>query len=633
MHDPHDQDAFDLQFGAVLSSAARVIGAHEDAELFLQWARAELPAAMPGLFAQATDDQVRGALAAALGRAIWNATPLPSNRLRPRPLPEPGRNDPCHCGSGAKYKRCCGQIPLPPLQIDPELMLAEVLGHWPASRLRELPYDQLSVEALGAIGAEWVRRGDAARAVNLLEPLFVDIDRLDARAELAFDALADAYLRLGRPKKKTALVARVARVRAPELRAAAMQRQCVMLFDAGRREEAWRLFERAQRECPDHPAFAHLEVLLLMSANEVERAVERAKFWIARLTRRDAEGHRELIAFLRGVVADPRNAVGDAVANEEPQLARFKEEVVYAGERPPAPRCTVTLTPDGLVFLEPDRAARKLIARWRRVFPDIAVDLTAVVGAGPDVWDEDDAPAWLEFLERHPAAFDVLEILDDLVLALHQLPDELHWFEATVAEPLLLRAQALLDQALTAHGAEQREVPWGGWANRPALRLLANLAYFYIARDDYRRALPVMERLVCTLNPNDNHGLREPLSRAYLVLDQSAKAIDLAARYPDDALPALAFNRVLALYRLGDVPAAQAALALARRASPRVVEYLLAERPAQPRLTPGRVTFGGRDEAWYYREDHLALWRAGGALDWLRAQTKRLSARKTVATE
>jgi len=22
--------------------------------------------------------------------------------------PKPGRNDPCHCGSGAKFKRCCG---------------------------------------------------------------------------------------------------------------------------------------------------------------------------------------------------------------------------------------------------------------------------------------------------------------------------------------------------------------------------------------------------------------------------------------------------------------------------------------------------------------------------------------------
>ena len=26
----------------------------------------------------------------------------------PAPPPRPGRNDPCPCGSGRKYKRCCG---------------------------------------------------------------------------------------------------------------------------------------------------------------------------------------------------------------------------------------------------------------------------------------------------------------------------------------------------------------------------------------------------------------------------------------------------------------------------------------------------------------------------------------------
>jgi len=26
-----------------------------------------------------------------------------------REEPKVGRNDPCHCGSGKKYKKCCGQ--------------------------------------------------------------------------------------------------------------------------------------------------------------------------------------------------------------------------------------------------------------------------------------------------------------------------------------------------------------------------------------------------------------------------------------------------------------------------------------------------------------------------------------------
>ena len=41
---------------------------------------------------------------------------LPSEDDQPLPVPvepiqssdKPNRNDPCHCGSGKKYKRCCG---------------------------------------------------------------------------------------------------------------------------------------------------------------------------------------------------------------------------------------------------------------------------------------------------------------------------------------------------------------------------------------------------------------------------------------------------------------------------------------------------------------------------------------------
>ena len=28
----------------------------------------------------------------------------------PHDHPSPGRNDPCYCGSGAKYKRCCESV-------------------------------------------------------------------------------------------------------------------------------------------------------------------------------------------------------------------------------------------------------------------------------------------------------------------------------------------------------------------------------------------------------------------------------------------------------------------------------------------------------------------------------------------
>jgi hypothetical protein len=42
------------------------------------------------------------------GRDAWRATPFPAGVPLPSPAgPRPGRNDPCPCGSGKKYKRCC----------------------------------------------------------------------------------------------------------------------------------------------------------------------------------------------------------------------------------------------------------------------------------------------------------------------------------------------------------------------------------------------------------------------------------------------------------------------------------------------------------------------------------------------
>jgi hypothetical protein len=41
---------------------------------------------------------------------------------------EPGRNDPCPCGSGKKYKKCCFLTkPLPYAEVDKDLELGQRL--------------------------------------------------------------------------------------------------------------------------------------------------------------------------------------------------------------------------------------------------------------------------------------------------------------------------------------------------------------------------------------------------------------------------------------------------------------------------------------------------------------------------
>lgn len=606
------------EIGTLLHVAAGLILKHEQPEPLLEWAEKYAPDVAPDLFAMAQDVPARVAFARLLGRAIWNATPLPSNGFRPRPLPEPGRNDPCFCGSLRKYKHCCGAVGRPPLPLAPETMLVEILDQWPASRFGEIPRERFSPEVLGHVAGEWFEQGQVERARKLLEPLFADMDRLDARAEHAFDVLADVYLALGQPRKKAALIERVAAARAPELRVAALQRQCTVLFDAGRREEAWRVFQRAQRECPDHPAFGHLEVVLLLDEGRTERAAERANFWAARLAREDAESYRDGIAFLREVAADPHAAMMKISNRRTPGLARL-QRLLAAAALPAKALYDLQRDPEGRAALAPTKTARMLIQRWDKVFPPLSASLTAVVPEGPYVWADDIAEAWLAFLERSPPALGVIEILDGLVFALRQLPDSgTAWVDRLIVEPLLAHALGVFDQALAAHGARASEVPWVMWENRPALRLIANRIYLHLDRDEDAAALPLLERMVYTLNPNDNHGLRDLLSRVYLKLGQPEKVLALAARYSDDHMAAPVWNRVLALYRLGRMDEATAALKAARRDSPNVYKFLCAETVPKPRLTPGYVRYHGRDEAWYYREEHLELWREGGALKWLR---------------
>lgn len=616
------QDEWDV----LISVAVRIALRNEDASAFLAWAVPSLPGIAPGLFAGSVNQEAVHGLSTALARALWNAIPLPSNRYRPRPLPEPGRNDPCFCGSGVKYKHCCGGSGLPPLQIPFENTLAALLETLPAKRLRELPHEQFSPEVLGHVASEWVERGEAARAIALLEPLFADLSRLDARAELAFDVLADAFFQLQRPKKKAALIERMLGARDPVLRTAALQRQCVVLADLGRYDEAWRLFAEAQRTDPDHPALAHLEIILLLEQGRTPQAVERARFWAARLRRRPDPEYAALLAFLDEVCADPHTAMMKITGTRSPVLTRL--QALVAGLAPPQTLHTLRRDPDNRAVLALTKEGQALVAKWRKQFPPLVVSLTAVLPEGPFVWDEPAASRWLGFLERTPTAFDAIEVLDDLVLALHQLPDAATaWVQALVAEPLLQRAVTILDRTLAAGGASGAEVPWLAWDNRPALRLMANLIYLYVHRADAAGALPLLERMVFTLNPNDNHGLREVLARLYLRRGDDDKVLALAARYPEDHMVGMEWNRVLALYRLGRRAEANTALASARRRSPNVYRFLCADKVAQPRLTPGYITHGGRDEAWHYRELHLGLWRESGALEWLRASSRKATAK------
>ncbi len=110
-----NDDFYPQELEILLAAVVTEILKHENPDRFLDWCREHLhkyyPNVSPDYFSTQQD---HAKAVTSLGRVIWNAMPLPGNNFRPMPLPEPGRNSPCFCNSGMKYKNCCAREPSMP---------------------------------------------------------------------------------------------------------------------------------------------------------------------------------------------------------------------------------------------------------------------------------------------------------------------------------------------------------------------------------------------------------------------------------------------------------------------------------------------------------------------------------------
>ncbi len=599
------EDSAERNMELLLSYCAAVITDSEDANEFLRWFRSYAAVYAPEMFApfENDPDALRSFLSI-FARYIWNLTPLPGNHFRSRPLDKPERNASCPCGSGRKYKQCCA----PMEQANPAMqglsMLPYVLGNLTAKQLAAIPYAYLAPEELAHVAELWMDKGRVQETVKLLEGLFADINKLDERAEPAFDRLLDCYDQLQNPRKKKQLLKRGFAATNKYLRGAAMQRQCCIYSDRNEYDKAWQLFQELQRLLPNDPSLAHLEVVILHSQGDKQRTAERAKFWIARLTRDKDPAYENLIAFLRSF------AVGDA-AGAMMGIARevnpVMDKLVNFIRKLPQPVCHYTLKTigDSAGLLMPDDKVRHLVMQWE-----------ARAESALEISDD------IKWLEQHPLAWQSFEILDEWAEALDSYWT-LRGFEEVVLIPLLRHAEYLLRKIIEQHHAEKFKLEWSSIANRPALRLLGRLAMQMRTQKNFAESVRVMEWMVLTLNPNDNQGMRDFLIHDYLRVGRVADAVALGERYPGD-MGAIGYGAALALFMAGQNEEAKEAINIANSYYPEIHKMLLADNPRQPKLMDGMVKVGGKDEAWFYRKDHLDIWQTSGGLEWLRQQSGRM---------
>lgn len=543
-----------------------------------------------GIPAEARTPGLREAMATMLGMDVWNVTPIPENRFRPRKLNKPERNAPCPCGSGHKFKQCCANLPPLDLGITEELMLSEVLGLLPQKTLKELPLHDLHPDALALVAQRWLDEGDAKKAISLLERYFINLDKLDSRAEWAADTLLNAYLETNAPRKKQKFVDALKAATNKDLRSCGWQRQATIDSDQGNYIGAWDAFREAQRHAPNAPALSHLEVLLLLSEGRDVEAKARADFWIARLQRDAKYDHSELITVLRNMVGSDAGKLQTLHFARGP-LGRLADAVANW----PAPACSYRLI--GGCELEPKVELARLEGRWM------------------DLRQSADLDDMIAFAAQFPLAGQSFMVLRDLSEIALMLDPGVPGSREALSRQILQRGEALRQAVLSKLKAQNRELPWGFLNNRPMLTLVQ---YFIEAMEKTSpgECLALMRWSVTVANPTDNSGLRGPLIHKLIELGKPREAIDIAAAYPDD-FAEIEYGRVLALFVDQQAEAAQACLRKAVERWPKAWKMLHAANPKQARSkNPGYITVGGDDEAWHYRIDHRDLWQSTGALRW-----------------
>lgn len=630
--DPDDSPA-GLDAALLMSLSARWLLADPDPARYLD--RLSSQGAM--LFADAiTDDPAEVAAAPArrilradaptvlrgLGWSALRAMPLPSLGWKPHRLQPPGRNEPCLCGSGAKFKHCCQRLVERFPRLDPIYLGAEVIQEMRAAEWAGLPASAVQPDMVAAAAHALHERGASREALRLLEPWSkAPAPWPAARVEL-LDLLADLYLELGHPRKRKALAEKMVAAGDTWVQSLGWQRLCMMASDRGDAAAARAAFERAQRLTPDEPRVALLEVTTLLSSGELDRAHERAAFHARRLSRlphaaelapqiealqRIADGQMDHVA--RGALGDDGEGDDDdlPVDFDGEALGIFDELQAWVQGLPPA-RLRLDLsraTLQDLGELRPDKTLARELPAWRKAIA------SEQANAGLAVLD---IGRWQPLLQRRPALLDSFEVLDDLVGVLHAVPLGL---AAGLQAALLGRVMDLWTLLCERYPLARCE--WGWLDNRPALRLL-------VERIDLDRtpaadhSFEWLRALVDVLNPNDNHGLRDRLGAVLLRRGDAAGALALAERFPDDFV-GMELIRTRALLSLQRLPEAEAAFAGAMKANRHVAALLRRARP--PRVSDASsVSVGGEDQARMVVASQHDLWRDKAVQAWLKRQVE-----------
>jgi tetratricopeptide (TPR) repeat protein len=461
-----------------------------------------------------TDVNLGRAMAFAWARAVWNGLPLNASGTKPRPMPEPGSDDPCPCGSGQRFRGCCQALPaMPPLTQD--VLWPYVLANVPqAERDALLSSNRIPRGALIELAAHLLEVRRAAEVIAALEPRLAAPERYhDEDTAILLHLVCEAYgmTANGARRKLKLLLETTERAPRSPLRSESWQRLATIYMDRGDCERAWSAFRHAQHDNPLADELGALEVELLVAGNRMEEAKQRAGEWAECLVSHGVAMDDPRIEYLTRMAINPGDQSGAVSHKVHGAGAVLRDWLLQVVDREPV-RYQLVPTPSAPRFaLTAPRSLLKLQQLWHDMFvlekPFSAQDQPF---GGDSVWEPDSEARWSEFLRAHPEAFDSLDVLDDLATAIgRHTQAQSPWVDALLLHPILARSAELIDLACLEIG--EGTLPWDIGDNRPALRALFRLFQQYLERDHGAAAIITGEQLLY-LNPGDDHGVRSVLA-------------------------------------------------------------------------------------------------------------------------
>ncbi|BAH77136.1 SEC-C domain-containing protein [Solidesulfovibrio magneticus] len=650
----------------IIFDAVKAIVRTKDKDAYLKWLSENIKHYLPEDF-DFTDDerQSLNEVATVLGRIIWNATPLPWNKFRPQPLPTPGRNEKCFCGSGKKYKQCCGDSINKLPQIDPQIIWPILVSVIPSKELKEaLLNSPIPINAILVVADRYVKDGLPQKTISLLQPFFKDeIKGHGEEFDYALHLLCNAYDDLDKYRSKHNLLKKIVETapRSP-LRSSAWQRLAAIRIDKGDTAGAWEAFKNAMKDSPDSVDLSHLELQLLAVEGKWSQVQERANFWLKKFKNLPKEAqvdYAELVDLIKHAATNPKEAlatlsiesgndpshvlhdwIADVTGRPVPEYQLDKDiasNIHDDDEEHLIQKFSSKLQMMGLSKDELEKTAKRLIGELK-------------ASSNPDVESSDGdnhAENNYEYSIKTPEIILNLEKKWENVFSLDKpfgtnnksFSSEDPWEPSIAKEWLLFLGKnpaafdslAILDDIATAlfsndyfndesflkkmilpildrsfaivNNIKLEDKETLPWGFMGNRPALRSLARLVTVSSmlDKDKRLEKVVDIYLRLNPNDNHGMRMFKINGLLIRNNNEEAFIFSRNYPEDFDLNILLGRALALFRLGNIENASEAVKASIEVCPKCIHYLAAKNIKQPKLSPGLISIRGADAAWFYR--------------------------------